>query len=400
MSKKSGHNLKHLTDAPRTKHPAGIFRVKQIVALILIVAVTLPQMAFDVLPTRLTESPWLNLSEISHDALDFSQFDDFTFFNFNENENYNEQRLQSLLQRMNEFSSFTAEEQAIVMAHQGIDINSLAELTPEDLGRFLDEQEDYLSDHWLERETATFVELLRRGSSFSSLSNDEQDLVLRRLDIAYEALPIAEALFIVMERDGYSLTDSLELMDIIATGLFDYGEARAIFALISSPTERAIELAHFERFAQRFDIAEEINERRLTNLQFRPRNVFDVNGTGASAYEVSGLIELNEFVDFNGSTQLHVSRELVDISEILSANRPTGIHRFFNEDDEGDNQEWHFHPPALEEQPVLPEGQPPSDEQLYQPEEELPHADEQPDYADESSSESQENALTEEEHLL
>ena len=187
------------------KHLACIIRFKQLIALILIVTMSLPQMALGSVPITngLTESPWLNLPEISLHALDVPDFNEL-----DEMEDYNELRLQSLLRRVGEFDSFTAEEQAIVMSHQGIDINPLAEMSSEELENFLREQEEQSSQDWFTRETAAFTSLLTEGTSFSILSNDDRALILRRLDIAYEALSIAEALFTIMERDGYSLIDA------------------------------------------------------------------------------------------------------------------------------------------------------------------------------------------------
>ena len=382
----------------KPKHLSGIIKIKQLVAFILIVTMSLPQMMFGTMlaANESTESPWLNLPEISPYDLDFSHLDDFTLFDFTEIENYNELRLQSLLQRMNEFSSFTAEEQAIVMAHQGIDsIIPLAELLPEELEGFLREQEEYLSQDWYTRETTEFIALLREESSFSALSDDDRSLIFRRLDIAYDALPITEALFTIMEQDGYSLNDSMILTNIIATGLFDYIEAQAILELIPSPTERTMELVLFEQFAEKFDIAEEISERRLLNLQFKPTNVFDRCGSDANDYEAIGSNEINVFYELNGfneTNQLQPSRELVDISRILSANRPSGIHRFFDDSNENNNQEWALQqPPQSVEQPPQPEEPP------CQQEECSSQSEEQPDYADETPSEYNEYASEENE---
>ncbi|MCL2855013.1 MAG: hypothetical protein FWE21_05275, partial [Defluviitaleaceae bacterium] len=252
----------------RRLHPFSISQLsasslKRLLALILVVTMITPSMAFASYAVD-TENPWFNLPEIApYNYLGYADFD--PFFNYT---SYHETRLMDLLSRMHDFDNFTAEEQALVSRHLGTYVNELAELCPMALEELLREQEAYWSTDWQMRETLAFFELLNSGVGFGALDEYNRNMIYRRLDIAYEAISVTAALFSLMESDGFSLGDSIELMRIMSTGLFNYPEAQTIFETIPDSRERTMELARFEHFAKRFDIVEQVSEMRLVNAPF------------------------------------------------------------------------------------------------------------------------------------
>ena len=110
--------------------------------------------------------------------------------------------------------------------------NGLPEMSPEAMEAFLRANEESLLIDSHTREVMEFVMLTTSGAVFSSLTEAEQNLIFRNLDIKYEAISVASVLFIVMEQDGYSLSDSVELMRIMASGLFNYAEAREMLVVL------------------------------------------------------------------------------------------------------------------------------------------------------------------------
>ena len=226
---------------------------------------------------------WFNLSEVT-------QLDWVEPF---ERVNYSEQRLMSLLMRMGEFDSFTAEEQWLVSEHLGLSGEAFSQ---EELEILLQEQEEYLmqlSQSWLMLEQIEFAGLMDNTAFFSTLTKDDRALTFRRMDIAYEAYDVTEALFYVMENDGFSFADSVRLIRIMSSGLFDYLEAQTVFTLFAEEEELLFELTRFERFSTIFDIAEETNIRRLTNSEFMSLNTFET----AFARLDDEMLEFSDYLD-------------------------------------------------------------------------------------------------------
>jgi len=77
-----------------------------------------------------------------------------------------------------------------------------------------------------EREAIEFSWLLVNVETYSALSENERVTVFSQLEL--EDGEAADALFVKMEQDGYSLADSVELVRLME--LFDYDKAREILA--------------------------------------------------------------------------------------------------------------------------------------------------------------------------
>ncbi|MCL2399575.1 MAG: hypothetical protein FWC91_07540, partial [Defluviitaleaceae bacterium] len=266
--------------------------MKRLVAFMLIVAMSVPHVVFA------DESPWNDLPEIAPLS--------YYFTDFYEVEDYADLRLQSLLERVNEFELLTAEEQAILAEYLGMDIiDPLAEPTPEALAQLLPIQEIYLPQDFYPyfRYTDELSGILSEVTNYSALTESDRITLFSHLDISIAAYEITKSLFVVMERDGFTLAESIELVKIMSGGLFDYTEAQVIFQAIPSANERMLEIMRFEQFAQKFDISIEINERRLVNTPF---------------------VSTNEFGGSNDIPQ----RLLENISDFLTASRPNERYSF------------------------------------------------------------------------
>ena len=201
----------------------------------------------------------------------------------------------------------------------GEQLTLLEELSAEELEMLLQEQEAYWSQYLHIREKNEFSNLLNGTVGYSGLTESERFFIYRQLDILYEAIEITNELFKIMERDGYTLAESVELIRIMSTGMFDYIEAQKIHASMPSKGERETELAAFERFAQRFDIAERVTARRLINRPFTAINMFETFDPFAT---------FNAFEETIEERQAREVRNLADIADILSSNRSAGQYSF------------------------------------------------------------------------
>ena len=154
-------------------------------------------------------------------------------------------------------------------------INELTELSPELLEGIMRSTDICWSQDFFTQGRDEITGIFREGRKYSSLTENARILLYSQMDIAYGAHEIVGQLFAIMELDGFTLAESIELMIIMSSGLFDYIEARIIFESIPSTFERLSEVARFEQFAQRFDIVAEVNDRRLINRPFMSTNGFD-----------------------------------------------------------------------------------------------------------------------------
>ena len=188
---------------------------------------------------------------------------------------------------MDALREFTTDDQPITleMAQAQMERNELSEPPPEVLEEIrqavIEYQQQNQQHSPYAREVAELALLLSSGTRFSSLSENDLSLIFRHLNITPEAYTITGELFALMEHDGFTLSDSMELIRIMSGGLFGYEEAKTILILTPSSQERISELARFNRFAQSFDIAKEVNARRLINCPFRSTNGFDLADPGA-----------------------------------------------------------------------------------------------------------------------
>ncbi|MCL1883482.1 MAG: hypothetical protein FWF81_07010, partial [Defluviitaleaceae bacterium] len=160
-----------------TKSSGGLFR--KTVALLLVIIFSMPHVVIA------EENPWLNLPVIASIGADYFP-DEFII------EDYAEMRLQSLLSRMHEFDSFTAEEQYIVMNHSG-GINHSA----------------FHEFAFVETENEIHT-LLNDGRTFSEITENERFLIFNHLNIPFEEFWAASTLFLRLEQYDVSLFESVE----------------------------------------------------------------------------------------------------------------------------------------------------------------------------------------------
>ena len=160
--------------------------------------------------------------------------------------------------------------------------NELTELSPEALAEIWREQEANRPPTPHEQMTMELTQILTSAVNYSRLTEIDRAFIFNYLDIADVAPGVAGELFTMLERDGFTLAQSLELMRILSRGLFSYEEALSIFTQIPCDIKRMFEVIRFEDFAQRFDIATDINARRLVYTPFRPINDFDGSGLSIS----------------------------------------------------------------------------------------------------------------------
>ena len=206
---------------------------------------------------------------------------------------YAELRLQRLLARMEagEFNSFTAEERHIVMYYLGMIEEPVSA-----------EQREAMVQAMIEElsipETTRLATLMSEREHYSELTEDEQALIFRHLNIAYDAGHVVTELFAVMELDGFTLAESVELIRIMSSGLFDYGEAQQISQMSSLES-----VARFEHFAQRFNISDEVNARRLVNRSFVSMNMFDESTI--ARHDSTMELELSDYLSANRAEEVY-----------------------------------------------------------------------------------------------
>ena len=185
---------------------------KKVVAFMLIIVMSVPGIAMGADLSNAEELAWQQQPEIE-------PFDPSTVV-LPIDEDYAELRLNDLLDRMNAIDTFTAEERFIVEDHLGTYESMLAELAPVELEAFLQYQAQLneLARCPRTRAEEAFHALLATGVRYSSLSEDERELVLTHLFIADEARGVTDALFTMIEQDGFALSDSVALIQIIGSG--------------------------------------------------------------------------------------------------------------------------------------------------------------------------------------
>jgi len=229
---------------------------------------------------EIEDSPWLNLPEIEPIRIDSTGFSEF------------------VSSPVSAFDDFLLESVDTVPVYVALPINELTEQPPEMLAELLHTFDSDMM-RYSSNDVAEFSALMRQGLNFSHLSENNRALIFRQLNIMQESAWIAEQLLTTMEHDGFTLHDSVELLRIMSTGLFSYSEAQIFFRLVPSPYIRQSELARFEQFAQKFDIADEVNARRLSGSPFFSINGFDEGvdpfartARGAAAFFTSSDLDM------------------------------------------------------------------------------------------------------------
>ena len=293
-----------------------ITQLKRIIALILILTITMPHITFA------EESPWLTLPEID-------PIDGYLYFTDIYIEDYAQTRLESLLARMSEIETFTAEEQTIVQTHLGTNNNELSELTPEALEEFMLAQEAYHFQGFSTRDYDTFSELISRGQSWTTLTEADHTLIFKILNISSETHWITNELLTLMEQNGHTITESIDLIKIMSSGLFGYTEAQIIYQSIPNPNERLIEIGRFENFARNFNIATRVNERRLTTGRFWTTNTFEEPHL---QHRIARVMDINSFIT---SLNLNAPYSFIETARIVEQ----GQHGVWILEDDGDNED-------------------------------------------------------------
>jgi len=248
--------------------------------------------------------------------------------------------------------------------------NALPEIDPAALEAFLQANEESLLIDSHTREVMEFVMLTTSSAAFSALTEEDQNLIFRNLDIRYEAIGVVSALFAVMEQDGYSLHDSVELMRFMASGLFNYAEAREMLEVLPDMQERSWELFMFERFADRFDIADQVNSVRLVNALFANVSVHSPleNAPSADIFPLHVVLAAENFADMEVLENVLPPQQL-DISAFLNPRSINESYSFIAGLDGGSISVM-VPPPIFEMPPDLPEQEEPGQQEPEQ--EELP----------------------------
>jgi len=186
-----------------------------------------------------------------------------------QHEDFHQQRLQEVLTRLNNGEMLTAEEQWLLQENFGIAVHAA-------FNAFEAFDDDALF--------CEFTQLIHNAGWNSALTDAQRYTMLSQMHIAREAFGEASQWLQVMEADGYTLPQSVELLQIIASGMFNYEEARQIVA--SGLQDAFLE---FNSFARLFDIAEMVNDNRLVNMPFVPINDFAPRANAAPAMAVDEL---------------------------------------------------------------------------------------------------------------
>ena len=134
----------------------------------------------------------------------------------------------------------------------------------------------YTRSNLTTEEILEFSDMLSRGYSYSTLTYEHKDLILRNLNIARDAEGITFELLAMMEQEGFTLYESISLVRIMSTGLFDYLEAQIILKAIPYSAQRVSELHQFQQFSQNFYISEKVSARQLAT-GFNARQLADMS---------------------------------------------------------------------------------------------------------------------------
>ena len=133
------------------------------------------------------------------------------------------------------------------------------------INELLEEQRNMWRQDPYVQEVYRFYELANSPGAFSGLSEEDRSLIYRNLNIAEEAHRVASDLFVMMERNGHTLGDSIDLLIVMSSGLFNYEEAQTLIANIPNMIERNTEIMRFEQFVRGFHVPSVVNDRRLVN---------------------------------------------------------------------------------------------------------------------------------------
>ena len=183
-------------------------QVKRILALILVAVLTTPYIAFAEEPPW-HESAWEDSYLPEIEPIGFYNPLDYFFGDYN-------QAYLDLLAQTEELSAFTA-----------VEMQDPAE-----------------------RDAIAFAWLMFSDLKYSELTESDRFAAFSQMGITYENLYDTSYLLTEMEQDGFSFADSVELLRIISSNLFDYQEAQTILEVFPRFEERLSELSGFEFLVQ------------------------------------------------------------------------------------------------------------------------------------------------------
>ena len=155
-------------------------KLRQLLIFALVAIMAIPHIGM-----RITfASPWANLPTIAPYR---------TNFEMPQRADYEVLNLLDLLMNMDDFDSFTAEEQNLIMEHLGLGGGSLLhQATPEEIAQTIEAE---TSLDFNIQENLEFAMLMVSGMRFSALSPDNHALIYRQLDIAFGSQGTAHRLF-------------------------------------------------------------------------------------------------------------------------------------------------------------------------------------------------------------
>ena len=224
-----------------TKNPSKLFsnlffRLKQLLALLLIVIMATPTTTLYAAPNFEEAEIWADLPELAPIEVDISEFPELADLEsllampelidaylmsradrtgaFSMEDICTASMMETIMAQVTE-NQLIPLEMAQAQMHQ----NELSELAPEALEEILRARMEYLSQDFYLRQTAEFALLIDSGTRFTALTESERSLVFRQLNISENANTITIELFNIMERDGFTLSDSVELIRIMSSGL-------------------------------------------------------------------------------------------------------------------------------------------------------------------------------------
>ena len=227
--------------------------------------------------------------------------------------------------------------------------NELSELSPEIIEELM-HVEVMTSDSHTQTIDA-LSELLNNGAAYASLTDGQRNFIFTSLDISDDAYDITGQLFTVMERDGFTLAESIVLILIMSGGLYDYVEARIIFKSEPFTVERYSEIMRFEQFAQIFDVITEVNEKRLVSNPFLSANGFD----DTPAFEAKILPDLAPYLNAH---QIDEEYSIFDASMDEKQTLPDTERMGKEISDYKTPFKIEEYPVEIEEQPIEPEEDP------------------------------------------
>ena len=353
-------------------------RLKQLLAILLIVIMATPTTALAAVPNYYDEGAiWADLPVIepidigppeftNHAPTMTELIDEYLMSRAEVTGRFDMDDI-CMLSVMESFAALASEEHLMTIeeADALLPQNELSELAPEVLEEILRTRMDYLSQDFYLQQVAALSPLTDSDATFSGLTEYERQQIFRQLDIAVNAYAITAELFTIMERDGFTLSDSIELVRIMSSGLFGYTEAQAILTSIPSSQEREAELARFENFAQGFDIAAEVNARRLVNRPFISINGFDIN-VAAELGDISlfmnsenfhipySFIETAQMDDWNRLDSWQAERDQLEIDENLPEPDEADPEEYLPEEPERESEDYHPQQDVPEQDVYIP----------------------------------------------